>query len=93
MTRIAVYPGSFDPVTNGHLDVIVRSASLFDQVVVAVGKEKSKSPMFSAEERTQLIESCCQHLDNVQCMRGFGHHTYICVCVQYTNHYDNSCVL
>ena len=49
--RIAVYPGSFDPITNGHLDVIVRAARMFDRLVVAVLNNSSKSPVFSVEER------------------------------------------
>ena len=62
---IAVYPGSFDPVTNGHLDIIERSASLFDKVYVAVLKNSSKTPLFSVEERCGLIERVTPHLDNI----------------------------
>lgn len=62
---IAVYPGSFDPVTNGHLDIIERSASLFDKVYVAVLKNSSKTPLFSVEERCGLIERVTSHLDNI----------------------------
>ncbi|MBO4897294.1 MAG: pantetheine-phosphate adenylyltransferase [Clostridia bacterium] len=62
---IAVYPGSFDPVTNGHLDIIERSASLFDKVYVAVLKNSSKMPLFSVEERCELIERVTHHLDNI----------------------------
>ena len=53
--KIAVYPGSFDPITNGHLDVIVRAARMFDRLVVAVLNNSSKSPVFSVEERVDLI--------------------------------------
>ncbi len=53
--RLALYPGSFDPVTNGHLDIIERGARLFDRVVVAVLVNESKAPLFSAAERVQMI--------------------------------------
>ena len=56
MTRIAIYTGSFDPITNGHIDVIVRSARLVDRLVVAVGMHHGKAPTFTAEERCDLIE-------------------------------------
>lgn len=57
MVRRAIYPGSFDPITNGHLDIISRSARLFDEVVVAVLVNINKSPMFSAEERVEMIRN------------------------------------
>lgn len=53
--RIAIYPGSFDPLTNGHLDVIQRAAKLFDRVIVAVAHNASKSPLFTADERAGLL--------------------------------------
>ena len=52
--RTAVYPGSFDPLTNGHLDVVQRAAKLFDRVIVAIARNDSKSPLFSQEERRAL---------------------------------------
>lgn len=64
MTK-AIYPGSFDPVTNGHLDVIERAAKLFDHVVVGVLSNSSKNPMFSAEERVMLIEDAVKSMSNV----------------------------
>jgi len=57
VTRRAIYPGSFDPITNGHLDIIERSAKLFDEVVVAVLLNIEKEPMFSADERMEMIRS------------------------------------
>ena len=63
--RVAVCPGSFDPVTNGHLDIIRRSARIFDHVVVAVGSNLSKSPGLPATERASLIEKITGDLDNV----------------------------
>ena len=53
--RIAIYPGSFDPITNGHLDVIERAARLFDRVIVAVANNPRKSSLFAAEQRVRLI--------------------------------------
>jgi len=57
MTRIAIYPGSFDPVTNGHLDIILRGSSLTDHLIVAVARNAGKSPMFSIDERIALLEN------------------------------------
>ncbi len=61
----AIYPGSFDPVTNGHLDIIERAASIFDEVVVAVAKNIGKNPMFTVEERMEMLRSVCGHIPNV----------------------------
>jgi pantetheine-phosphate adenylyltransferase len=61
----AVCPGSFDPVTNGHLDIIERAAKLFDEVVVAVGVNQSKNRLFSAEERIDMLTEACAGWDNV----------------------------
>jgi len=63
--RTAVYPGSFDPVTNGHLDIIRRAAALFDQVVVLVAVNVSKRYSFSAQERVALLQSCTAFMQNV----------------------------
>src|SRR5687767_10987855 len=65
MPRIAVYPGTFDPVTNGHLDVIERGAKLFDKLVVAVAVNTAKDPLFSREERVALLEGEVGHFGNV----------------------------
>ena len=54
--KIAIYPGSFDPITNGHLDVINRARSIFDKVVIAVARNAAKSALFTAEERVRMIE-------------------------------------
>lgn len=63
--RTVIYPGSFDPLTNGHLDVIQRAAKLFDQVIVAVARNESKSPLFSLSERLDLVTHSIQQLPNV----------------------------
>ena len=62
----AVYPGSFDPVTNGHLDVITRGANLFDRVIVGVLHNSAKSPLFSVEERVKILEEATADLKNVE---------------------------
>ncbi|TDD64181.1 pantetheine-phosphate adenylyltransferase [Jiangella aurantiaca] len=64
--RRCLCPGSFDPVTNGHLDVIERAASLFDEVVVAVGVNVSKKGLFSLDERIDMVEKACAHLPSVR---------------------------
>ncbi|WP_407268094.1 pantetheine-phosphate adenylyltransferase [Radiobacillus sp. PE A8.2] len=65
MTRLAICPGSFDPVTYGHLDIIQRGAKVFDQVIVAVFNNQSKAPLFSVDERVHLLEAVTDDLDNV----------------------------
>ncbi|MFC3797886.1 MULTISPECIES: pantetheine-phosphate adenylyltransferase [unclassified Cohnella] len=64
--RIAVYPGSFDPVTFGHLDIIRRSAKQYDRLIVAVLNNTSKSPLFTVEERTSLLLEVTKDLPNVE---------------------------
>jgi pantetheine-phosphate adenylyltransferase len=65
-TRRAVCPGSFDPVTNGHLDIIGRAARLYDEVIVAVLINKTKSSLFTVEERVQLLKECTLDYPNVR---------------------------
>jgi len=62
----AVYPGSFDPVTNGHLDIIERSAKIFDELIVAVLVNPDKKGLFNIEERVELIERIIKHIPNVK---------------------------
>jgi pantetheine-phosphate adenylyltransferase len=64
--RTAIYPGSFDPLTNGHLDLIERAAKLFDRVVVAVAKNDSKQPLFTLAERLALVKAAIRHLPHVE---------------------------
>jgi pantetheine-phosphate adenylyltransferase len=63
--RTVIYPGSFDPFTNGHLDVLQRASKLFDHVIVAIAKNESKSPLFSTGERLALVKQAIGHLSNV----------------------------
>jgi pantetheine-phosphate adenylyltransferase len=63
--RRAVCPGSFDPVTNGHIDIVARASTLFDEVVVAVGVNKSKNRLFTPEERIEMLRESCRGFDNV----------------------------
>jgi pantetheine-phosphate adenylyltransferase len=66
VTLIALCPGTFDPVTNGHIDIVERAARLFDRVVVAVVENPSKEPMFSLEERRQMLKEAVVDLENVE---------------------------
>jgi len=63
--RTVIYPGSFDPLTNGHLDLIQRAAKLFDQVIVAVARNDGKGPLFSLAQRLELVGQAIEHLPNV----------------------------
>jgi pantetheine-phosphate adenylyltransferase len=69
--KIAVYPGSFDPITCGHLDIIKRSCKLFDKVIVAVLDNSQKTPLFSVAERIQLIKKCTKEIPNCE-VESFG---------------------
>lgn len=66
MERIAVYPGSFDPVTNGHLDILKRGLSLFDRIIVAILHNPSKKSLFTVEERMALLHTCLKKFDRVE---------------------------
>ncbi|MBD3427024.1 MAG: pantetheine-phosphate adenylyltransferase [Candidatus Omnitrophica bacterium] len=66
MTTRAIYPGTFDPVTYGHLDVIKRAAALYSKVYVAVAPSMDKSPLFSVEERVEMIRKAVSDLDNIE---------------------------
>ncbi len=65
MRRLAIYPGTFDPPTLGHLDVVERAARLFDEVIVAVGVNSAKNPLLDTDERVQALALACAHLPNV----------------------------
>lgn len=62
----AIYPGSFDPVTNGHLDIIERSVKLFDNVIIAVLSNPNKNPLFTVEERITMLKQSTGHLNNIE---------------------------
>ena len=64
--KIAIYPGSFDPLTNGHLDVIKRAAKIFDKLVVMVANNQSKNSLFSIDERVTLLKESCLDITNVE---------------------------
>lgn len=66
MSTKAIYPGTFDPITNGHIDIITRAAGMFDQVVLAIAASPSKKPMFSLEERVALATEATAHLANIE---------------------------
>ena len=65
-TNSVIYPGTFDPITNGHVDLTERAARLFDRVVVAIAHNEKKTPLFSLEERVGLCKGALEHLDNVE---------------------------
>ncbi|MGX2949150.1 pantetheine-phosphate adenylyltransferase [Frederiksenia canicola] len=71
MSQTVIYAGTFDPITNGHLDIIQRASKLFEHVIVAVAKNPSKQPLFSLEKRIELVEQSCTELANVQAV-GFS---------------------
>lgn len=60
-----IYPGTFDPITNGHLDIITRASNMFDQIIIGVAASPSKKTLFSLEERVKLVEESTAHLSNV----------------------------
>lgn len=66
MKRTAIYPGSFDPTTNGHVDLIARASRLFDRIIVAVGTNTGKNPLLTVNERIQLLEEVVHSFDNVE---------------------------
>ncbi|MFS0672329.1 pantetheine-phosphate adenylyltransferase [Ornithinibacillus sp. 179-J 7C1 HS] len=66
MSRIAICPGSFDPITFGHLDIIERGSKIFDEVIVAIFNNRTKSPLFTVEERIELIKESTKHIPNVR---------------------------
>ncbi|QJT83235.1 pantetheine-phosphate adenylyltransferase [Kosakonia sp. MUSA4] len=65
MSTKAIYPGTFDPITNGHIDIVTRAATMFTEVVLAIAASPSKKPMFNLEERVALAQSATAHLPNV----------------------------
>lgn len=70
--KTIVYPGTFDPITNGHIDLVERAARLFDKVVIGIASSQRKSPLFSIDERIQLASDALTHVPNIE-IRGFDY--------------------
>ena len=66
MGKVAIYPGSFDPVTSGHIDVIKRATNIFSEVIVAVADKTSKKPLFTTEERLQMLKACTKGMKGIR---------------------------
>ena len=66
--KVGIYPGSFDPFTNGHNDILVRSLKIFDKVIIAVVKNSAKNYLFSLEDRVQMIDDIFKDYENISCM-------------------------
>ena len=86
-THSVIYPGTFDPITNGHVDLVERAARLFDRVVVAIAFSEKKTPLFSLEERVTLCRASLSHLDNVE-VTGFNN-----LLIDFARSQGASCVL
>ncbi len=86
-TQSVIYPGTFDPITNGHVDLTERAARLFDRVVVAIAHSEKKTPLFSLEQRVALCQASLAHLDNVEVV-GFSN-----LLTDFAKSQDASCVL
>ena len=70
--KTIVYPGTFDPITNGHIDLVERASRLFDKVVIGIASSQRKSPLFSIDERIQLASEALAHVPNIE-IRGFDY--------------------
>ncbi|MEQ9397501.1 pantetheine-phosphate adenylyltransferase [Haliea sp.] len=86
-THTVIYPGSFDPITNGHVDLTERAARLFGKVVVAVAHSEKKTPLFSLQQRVELCQEALQHLDNVEVV-GFSN-----LLIDFAKSQNSRCVL
>ncbi len=86
-TQTVIYPGTFDPITNGHVDLTERAARLFDRVVVAIAYSEKKTPLFSLEQRIALCQASLSHLDNVEVL-GFNN-----LLTDFAKSQGSSCVL
>lgn len=85
--KIAVYPGSFDPITNGHLDIIGRSAKVFDKVVVGVLDNMAKKPLFSPQERVDFIKNVTSNIKNVEV------HSFSGLLVDFMKKFDSAVII
>ncbi len=86
-THTVIYPGTFDPITNGHVDLTERAARMFDKVVVAIAYSEKKTPLFSLEERIELCQQSLAHLDNIEVV-GFSN-----LLIDFAKSQGSSCVL
>ena len=86
-THTVIYPGTFDPITNGHVDLTERAARMFNRVVVGIAYSEKKTPLFSLEERVELCEQSFTHLDNVEVI-GFSN-----LLIDFAKSQGSSCVL
>lgn len=82
-----IYPGTFDPITNGHVDLTERAARLFDKVVVAIAFSEKKTPLFTLQQRIELCEQSLAHLDNIEVV-GFSN-----LLIDFAKSQGSSCVL
>ena len=87
MSITAVYPGTFDPITCGHIDLIKRAAQFYDRLIIAVAQNRNKTPLFSLEERIELAKSACKEFDNVEVM-GFD-----CLLVEFVKQVGGQVIL
>jgi pantetheine-phosphate adenylyltransferase len=86
-TNTVIYPGTFDPITNGHVDLTERAARMFDKVVVAIAFSEKKTPLFPLEQRVELCEQSLAHLDNIEVV-GFSN-----LLIDFAKSQGSSCVL
>jgi len=86
-TKCVIYPGTFDPITNGHVDLTERASRLFDEVVVAIAHSEKKTPLFTLGERVELCQVSLSHLDNVS-VEGFSN-----LLTEFAKSKGSSCVL
>ena len=87
LTHTVVYPATFDPITNGHVDLVERAAKLFERVVVAVATSEKKTPLFSLEARVELAQTALEHVNAVEVVPFNG------LLIDFVRQYDSHCVL
>lgn len=85
--KTIVYPGTFDPVTNGHIDLVERASRLFDKVVIGIASSQRKSPLFTIEERIELASECLQHVPNVEI------HGFDCLLVNFVSDFNADAIM
>lgn len=86
-THTVIYPGTFDPITNGHVDLAERAARMFDRVVIGIAYSEKKTPLFSLEQRIALCEQSLSHLDNIEVL-GFSN-----LLIDFAKSQGSNCVL